>query len=300
MPKKSAKPKAPKLERVAELAMHLGGQHLAEYGSARSRQDFTQRQLMSCLILRAYLKTTYRGLLEILAGHGRLRAVLGMEEKLPHFTTLQKFSARSRVLEIADALIARIGQAALRRQGKIEDEVAVAMDATGMETTVASAHFISRAGRQRRRWVKLSLSVVCGGLLPLGWVMGWGPTNDKSDAPALLEKTLDHPLDCLPQRLYGDAGYDADWIHAYCREEWGVESIIKAACHRADGKLGGTYRSKMTKAHLKRRSYGRRWEIESFFSGLKRTTGSALLARTETNLLHEAALRVLAYTLNRR
>ena len=28
--------------------------------------------------------------------------------------------------------------------------------------------------------------------------------------------------------------------------------------------------------------------------------GSALLARTETNLLHEAALRVLAYTLNRR
>jgi len=38
---------------VAELAMHLGGQHLAEYGSARSRQDFTQRQLLSCLILRA-------------------------------------------------------------------------------------------------------------------------------------------------------------------------------------------------------------------------------------------------------
>ena len=46
--------------------------------------------------------------------------------------------------------------------------------------------------------------------------------------------------------------------------------------------------------------YRRRWEIESFISGLKRTTGSALLARTETNLLHEAALRVLAYTLNRR
>jgi hypothetical protein len=43
---------------------------------------------MSCLILRAYLKTTYRGLLEILAGHAWLRAVLGMEEKLPHFTTL--------------------------------------------------------------------------------------------------------------------------------------------------------------------------------------------------------------------
>jgi len=91
------------------------------------------------------LKTTYRGLLEILAGHGRLRTVLGMEEKWPHFTTLQKFSARSRVLEIADALIARIGQVAVRRQARSGDEVAVAIDATGMETTVASAHFVSRA-----------------------------------------------------------------------------------------------------------------------------------------------------------
>lgn len=298
--KESAKPKVPKLERVAELAMHLGGQHLAEYGSTRSRQDFTQRQLMSCLILRAYLKTTYRGLLEILSGHGRLRAVLGMEEKLPHFTTLQKFSARSRVLEIADALIARIGRAALRAQGRKESEVAVAVDATGMETSVASAHYVSRSGKARRRWVKVSLVVVCGLLFPTGMVLGWGPSSDKSDAPALLEKSFDVPLDALPQKLYGDAGYDADWIHAYCREEHGVEAIIKPATCRSDGTLGGTYRSKMTKAKLKRSGYGNRWQIESFFSGLKRTTGSALSARKDITLQHEAAFRVLAYTLNRR
>jgi FAD/FMN-containing dehydrogenase len=40
------------VERVAELAMKLGGKQLADYGSARSRHDFTQRQLMACLILR--------------------------------------------------------------------------------------------------------------------------------------------------------------------------------------------------------------------------------------------------------
>jgi hypothetical protein len=38
MPKKSAKPSMPKVERVAEIAMHLGSQHLADYGSARSRR----------------------------------------------------------------------------------------------------------------------------------------------------------------------------------------------------------------------------------------------------------------------
>jgi hypothetical protein len=42
------------VEPVAELAMRLGGKHLADYGSTRSRHDFTQRQLMACLILRAY------------------------------------------------------------------------------------------------------------------------------------------------------------------------------------------------------------------------------------------------------
>jgi hypothetical protein len=41
-----------KVERVAELAMKLGAKHLADYGSIKSRHDFTQRQLMTCLILR--------------------------------------------------------------------------------------------------------------------------------------------------------------------------------------------------------------------------------------------------------
>jgi hypothetical protein len=292
--------KSGKLERVAELAMSLGGRHLADYGAARSRHDFTQRQLMSCLILRAYLKTTYCGLVELLDGHTRLRAVLGMEGKLSHYTTLQKFSARSDVLKVADAIIAQIGAAALRAQRRKEAAVTVAMDATGMETSVASAHYVSRSGKERRRWVKVSLMVVCGLLFPTGMVMGWGPSSDKSDAPALLEKAFDVPVGILPQKCLGDAGYDADWVHAYCREEHGIEAIIKPATRRADGTLGGTYRSKMTKAKLKRSGYGRRWEVESFFSGLKRTTGSALGARNDTTLHHEAALRVLAYTLNRR
>jgi hypothetical protein len=297
-------PKTPKpsgkLEKIAELAMRLGGKHLADYGSARSRHDFTQRQLMSCLILRAYLKATCRGLIAVLDGPPRLRAVLGMADKLPHDTTLQKFGTRSEVLKIADAMIAQTGRAARRAQGRREPEVAVAVDATGMESSVASAPYVSRRGKARRRWVKVSLVVVCGLLFPTGMVLGWGPSSDKSDAPALLEKALDVPVDLLPQKLSGDAGYDADWIHAYCREEHGVEAIIKPATGRADGTLGGTCRPKMTKAKLKRSGYGKRWHMESFFSGLKRTTGSALSARKDITLHPEAAFRVLAYTLNRR
>jgi hypothetical protein len=38
---------------VAELAMKFGERYLVGYGAARSRHDFTQRQLMACLILRS-------------------------------------------------------------------------------------------------------------------------------------------------------------------------------------------------------------------------------------------------------
>ena len=107
---KPSKPVVPFLERVAELAMRVGRLHLADYGAARSRHDFTQQQLMACLILRVFMKTTYRGVLELLAVSGALRARLGLEGKLPHYTTLQKFSVRSRVAEIAAGMAVGIGR----------------------------------------------------------------------------------------------------------------------------------------------------------------------------------------------
>src|SRR5438094_7774071 len=141
-----------RIEKVAHLAMSLGQKHLAPYGSVKSRHDFTQRQLMSCLILKAYLKTSYRGLIDWLQGHGALRKALGLEEKLPHYTALQKFSARKEVLAVAEALIARIGRAALRKENKAK--AAVAMDSTGLEPTSASAHYLSRSGRRRTKYLK--------------------------------------------------------------------------------------------------------------------------------------------------
>jgi hypothetical protein len=281
------------IERVAALAMKLGGRHLADYGATTSRHDFTQRQLMACLILRAYTKTTYRGILELLAISPNLRQELGLTDRLPHYSTLAKFSARSQVLKIADVMIRTIGQAAFRQS---PGATAAAMDATGLETTTASAHFQCRRGGQRRKWTKVSTIVLLGSLLPMSLVLDWGPTNDKCQARELMAKAQ---TVAMPDTLYADAGYDAEWVHAQCREEWGPESVIKAAVHRADGKRNGIWRSGMSKNYLARMHYGRRWAVETFFSGLKRTMGSMLTSRRPDQLLKEAAFRVLAYTLRR-
>jgi Transposase DDE domain len=285
--------KTPEIEKVAELAMRLSQRHLADYGAVTSRHDFTQRQLLSCLILRAYLKTTYRGVLEVLAGNGRLRTVLGLEEQLPHYTTLQKFSARSRVLEITQAIIARIGAAALKNGG---DQQSAAMDSTGLATTGASAYFNSRRGKRCRSYIKLSALVLCGSLFPLAIVLDRGPSNDRVQVPQLLQQAQALGQ---PKQLLADAGYDAEWIHAHCREVWGVESLIVPNGQRADGTRNGRWRAQMSPEHMKARGYGQRWAVESFFSALKRTVGGALSTRRPDTQLAEAAVRVLTYVLRR-
>jgi hypothetical protein len=280
------------IEAVARLAMRLSQPHLADYGATTSRHDFTQRQLLSCLIVRAYLKTTYRGLLEFLKISPNLRRELGLEDKLPHYSTLQKFSTRSQVVEIVQKLIARIGDQAIKQSV----HPTAAMDSTGLATTTASAYFQSRQGKKRRGWAKVSVIVLCGSLLPLALVVDRGPSNDRVQVPELLRQAQSTGQ---VERLYADAGYDAEWIHVQCREQWGAESLIKPNGQRADGRRNGKWRAGMSPEHLKERQYGRRWGVETFFSGLKRTMGAAVNARTPAQQLVEAALKVLAYTLRR-
>jgi len=281
------------LERVAALAMKLGGRHLADYGARRSRHDFTQRQLMTCLILRAYLKTTYRGVLEHLKNCPTLRRELGLDDKLPHYSTLAKFSTRSQVLAIADAIIQTIGKAAVAAdpQGQF-----AAMDSTGMERTAASIYYQTRSGKRRHQWVKISAIVLCGSLLPLSIALGWGPSSDLCDVPALVAKAS---RAATPLKLYADRGYDAESTHELIRRSWGVESVIRPNLRRSGAIRTGYWRPQMTEDYLKRAGYTNRWAVETFFSALKRTMGSALNARRPDQLLAEAAFKVLAYAIHR-
>ena len=276
---------------VATLALRTARKYVNPYSHRNSPHKFTQEQLLACLVLKAYLKTTYRGIIEFLETSDGLRQRLGLTDgKLPHYSTLKKFADRSDVLLIIDCMLLEIVQ-----QFDPDAEEA-AIDSTGLETTAASAHFQTRSGRQRKKFIKVSVCVLAGSLLPSGLALSWGPSNDKCEAAEVLVKASQAQQ---PERLFADAGYDAEWVHEFCREDWQVESIIKPAVHRSDGGANGTYRSQMTADHLKNKGYGRRWLVESFMSGLKRTMGSMLSARNERSLFIEAALKVLAYALRR-
>lgn len=274
---------------VASLSLRTARKYVEPYSHKKSPQKFTQAQLISCLVLKAYLKTTYRGVIEFLEASAELRSRLGLEE-LPHYSTLKKFASRHDVLQIVDCMLLEL----VRQFDPQAPEAAI--DSTGLETTSASAHYQSRSGRQRKKFIKVSVCVLAGSLLPSSVALSWGPSNDKAEAADVLAKASNVST---PQRVFADAGYDAEWVHQFCREDWQVESVIKPANHRADGGHNGTYRSLMTEETLKNKGYGRRWLVESFMSGLKRTMGSTLNARNDRSLFVEAALRVLAYALRR-
>lgn len=274
---------------VASLSMTISRKYVEPCSHPQSPRKFTQSQLLTMLVLRAYLKTTCRGVIEILETSDQLQKRL-KPKRLPHYSTLKYFADRSQVLEIIDKMLADI----IKEFSPDAEEAT--LDSTGMETSSMSAHYRTRSGKSRKKYVKLSVCVLVGTMLPAGLVVSWGPYNDKREAKPLLAKTKSVTQ---PQRLFADKGYDAEWVHEFCREDWDVESIIPPAVHRSDGSVGGHYRSQMTDEVLKEKGYGKRWIVESFMSGLKRTTGSGLSARSEKALFVEAGLRVLACALRR-
>ncbi len=72
---------------LAKQALRSAKASLSTYSSHYSRHDYTQHQLFAILVLRQFLKTDYRGIIQMLEDFSDLRKVLGLE-KVPHYSTL--------------------------------------------------------------------------------------------------------------------------------------------------------------------------------------------------------------------
>jgi hypothetical protein len=73
--------------RLAKIALEAAEKALPKYSSTKSRQDFSQAQIFAVLVLKAFFKTDYRGIIDLLGDFSDLRACLGLS-KLPHYSTL--------------------------------------------------------------------------------------------------------------------------------------------------------------------------------------------------------------------
>jgi hypothetical protein len=279
------------LVRTVVLAIKVARKHFAAHPHVNAPKKFTQPQLFACLILKAITNSTYRRTEELLILMPAVRESIGLRE-VPRFTTLQMFADRNNVLALVDAVLQTLGRAAMKHERQD-----AALDGTGVETTSASAHFISRAGRTRTKFVKLMLGVLCGCVMPVAVVVDWGPSNDMREAWSVREKLLGACGKTPPTMLWGDGAFDCEAWHKSNWEDKHMPSYAPVTVRRRDGGVGGFYRNVFSE--MRPREYGRRWMCESVNSAIKRITGDKLRSRKQNTLFAEAALKVAAYAIKR-
>jgi hypothetical protein len=283
---------------VAQVIYHAAREALPPYSHRFSPRTYTQAQLFTCLVLKIFFRTDYRGIVAILADLPELCRVIGLT-KIPHFTALQKADQRLLTLKNYRRLAATLLREARHRKMRVRRPALAAMDATGLESRHVSAHYAHKRTRNRqnqrlrRHRPHPKAAVLCdcrSHLILAGWA-GRGPGDDLAHFRPLFEQCRGIGL---PKTLLQDAGYDAEWVHVYCRKAQ-VRSIIPPTRGKPSSKPPrGRYRRLMARRFPKK-TYGQRAQVETVNSMYKRNQGSALHARKGRNQNREILLRLLTH-----
>jgi Transposase DDE domain len=258
--------------RVAREAFRTAERILPYYAHRFSPHVYCQPQLFTCLVLKTFFKTDYRGIVAILEDMPELCALLQLKS-IPHFTTLQKASQRLLTVPRARRLLGHTVRCFFRRRRRLPR---VAFDSTGLDLGHRSAYFVRRRNGAKNRWqtvaysrfAKLEATIDCRSHLLVAVLVGRGPRPDVDRFVPLLEATM---ANVQPRSVLADAGYDSEPNHRYARERRGVRSFMPAKHGRPTYKPpSGRYRRQM-KQRLNKSygSYGQRWQVETGISMVK-------------------------------
>ena len=182
-----------------------------------------------------------------------------------------------------------------------------ALDSSGFEAHHVSHYFVRRRSSgpgknlqkmTYRRYPKLALVVDCQTHLILAAVPGRGPSPD---VPHVIEAVLAARTRRVIETILADAGYDAEWVHRFIRDELDMRSLIPPDAGRPTAKvLTGRYRRGM-KSYFRRpkqrRRYGQRWQAETVFSMIKRRLGASVNARSDRRQRRAMLLKAIVHNI---
>jgi hypothetical protein len=310
------------------VAHGVGCQCLPNYSSRFSRRDFTLPQLFACLVIKDFLKRSYRGAEAVLRDSKPWLDDIGMD-RAPDHNTLQRASTFllkelkvDRVLDVTTRWADEAGMLDLDRHP-------LAIDSTTFDSHHVSRHYERRCHETRRRMKakdrekgrkssrsrtvrglpKLAIGIATHSHLVLSM---WTGTGMGSDHPHFEPLVSDVRRRVRNRRfkVVGDAGYDSESNHELARGEMRLTSLIPptAGRPRADGgppgggPPGGRWRRVMkrllnTTESRRRYQYTSRWQVETGNSMIKRNQGDALAGRTPSSRKRDMRLRVLTHNM---
>ena len=302
-----------------ELALRLGNAHLPAYASPFSRHDFTLAQLFACLVLRQFYDLDYRGLVGMLDDWPELRRVIGLA-RTPSRTTLcdafAKIVTHANVGPMLRDVAAAFDDAGLLRL----DDKPVAVDSSMFESRHVSRHFERRqrdtapatpapgtpAYREKIRATvrglpKLLIAVAASCHLILAAHASTGAGSDLTHAEGVI---LDAWGTLPVERFVADAGFDAERLHAFVRQDLSCDLIVPAVNGCSDARPPRSPWRREAFDRLRdaadeetRSAYGQRWQIETTFSMMKRNFGSALRAHRADRREQELLLKAITHNL---
>ena len=185
-------------------------------GSKYANHLYTDHQHVVLLAERQHFRKLYKDFCEMLNVCTSILDDLRLR-RVPHWTTLHKFSKRTNTRRLERLLLAFLEEARVR-------VLYLAVDSTGLSSTSASTYYPcvlefrkSTLGGQRRgvltrRHMKQTVAVETRKQLFVAVKFRRGPANDSPDFPRVLKKV---PPAQLPVKLVvADKGYDAESNHA--------------------------------------------------------------------------------------
>lgn len=172
------------------------------------------------------------------------------------------------------------------------------VDSTGMEGHKVSHYFTRRTGQKMRRFPKFWAVVQATSHICLAMVPGTGPTPDDGQFHRVaLEAHRRHAFEALA----GDVGFDGEGHQKFLHDKLGVLGIIppergRPRTRSPRGRRGGFFRQ-FIHEHWPGHLYGQRWQVETFFSMLKRLLDSFLRGMNWRSMHREMSLKVLTLNL---
>ena len=180
----------------------------------------------------------------------------------------------------------------------INNKLDCIIDSTGYKITIRGDYLGHKWHKKRKGWLKLHVIISLKDITVLSFTITDEHTHDSKAAKVLLNKMKSNIL-----RIFGDRGYDSKYIY----NMFGYNAIIPPRKNASTKSRGSSARAKIVRFIKKNsmeqwkdnNSYGKRWLVEIYFSGLKRVMTEVIKAKKIEYIIQELALKVVNYNIMR-